>query len=166
MYGAIGASNLRREVPVAGILGDRQAATFGQAAFGKGESKNTYGTGNFLIVTTCDEIASRRTACSPQSRTSWGRAQRTTRSRSRSQSPGRSSSGFATTSGSSRTPQTSRHSRAPSTTTAASNSSPPSLDCSPRMEAGRPWRHPRTHSFRQQRPHRPRSAGVCRVPNS
>ena len=39
-----------------GILGDQQAATFGQAAFGPGESKNTYGTGNFLIFNTGTEI--------------------------------------------------------------------------------------------------------------
>lgn len=43
-------------VPVAGILGDQQAATFGQAAFDAGESKNTYGTGNFLIFNTGGEI--------------------------------------------------------------------------------------------------------------
>jgi glycerol kinase len=43
---------LLREVPIAGILGDQQAATFGQVAFEAGESKNTYGTGNFLIVNT------------------------------------------------------------------------------------------------------------------
>ncbi|MDT4920638.1 MAG: glycerol kinase, partial [Pseudonocardiales bacterium] len=35
-------------VPVAGILGDQQAATFGQACLSPGEAKNTYGTGNFL----------------------------------------------------------------------------------------------------------------------
>ena len=56
VYGAIESSSLLREVPVAGILGDQQAATFGQAAFEKGESKNTYGTGNFLIVNTGEEI--------------------------------------------------------------------------------------------------------------
>lgn len=39
-------------VPIAGILGDQQAATFGQAAFEAGQSKNTYGTGNFLLVNT------------------------------------------------------------------------------------------------------------------
>ncbi len=39
-------------VPLAGILGDQQAATFGQAAFAPGEGKNTYGTGNFLMVNT------------------------------------------------------------------------------------------------------------------
>jgi glycerol kinase len=43
-------------VSIAGILGDQQAATFGQAAFEAGESKNTYGTGNFLIVGTGTEI--------------------------------------------------------------------------------------------------------------
>lgn len=52
VYGTVHSSQLLREVPVAGILGDQQAATFGQAAFGPGESKNTYGTGNFLMVNT------------------------------------------------------------------------------------------------------------------
>jgi len=56
IYGHVESSNLLREVPIAGILGDQQAATFGQAAFDQGESKNTYGTGNFLIVNTGEEI--------------------------------------------------------------------------------------------------------------
>ncbi len=56
VFGTVELSNLLREVPVAGILGDQQAATFGQAAFGPGESKNTYGTGNFLIVNTGEKI--------------------------------------------------------------------------------------------------------------
>ncbi len=43
-------------LPIAGILGDQQAATFGQAAFDAGESKNTYGTGNFLLVNTGTDI--------------------------------------------------------------------------------------------------------------
>jgi glycerol kinase len=43
-------------LPIAGILGDQQAATFGQAAFDAGESKNTYGTGNFLLVVTGTDI--------------------------------------------------------------------------------------------------------------
>ncbi len=37
-------------VPVAGILGDQQAATFGQACLIPGEAKNTYGTGNFMLL--------------------------------------------------------------------------------------------------------------------
>lgn len=59
-FGTVELQNLLREVPVAGILGDQQAATFGQAAFGVGESKNTYGTGNFLIVNTGEEIVHSR----------------------------------------------------------------------------------------------------------
>jgi glycerol kinase len=56
VYGTAESSSLLREVPIAGILGDQQAATFGQAAFDTGESKNTYGTGNFLIFNTGEEI--------------------------------------------------------------------------------------------------------------
>lgn len=37
-------------VPIAGIAGDQQAALFGQAAFNKGDVKNTYGTGCFLLM--------------------------------------------------------------------------------------------------------------------
>ena len=39
-------------VPISGILGDQQAATFGQACFTEGMAKNTYGTGNFLLLNT------------------------------------------------------------------------------------------------------------------
>ncbi len=42
--------------PVAGILGDQQAALFGQTCFERGEAKNTYGTGSFLLVNTGGEI--------------------------------------------------------------------------------------------------------------
>src|SRR3546814_8730281 len=56
VYGNAESSSLLRETPVAGILGDQQAATFGQAAYDPGESKNTYGTGNFLIFNTGEEI--------------------------------------------------------------------------------------------------------------
>ena len=56
VYGTVSPSSLLREVPIAGILGDQQAATFGQAAFDAGESKNTYGTGNFLIFNTGEKI--------------------------------------------------------------------------------------------------------------
>jgi glycerol kinase len=47
-------------VPVAGMLGDQQAALFGQACFAPGEAKSTYGTGSFLLVNTGSEpVASR-----------------------------------------------------------------------------------------------------------
>lgn len=50
-YGVTAADGpFQAEVPVAGILGDQQAALFGQACFNPGSSKNTYGTGCFLLV--------------------------------------------------------------------------------------------------------------------
>lgn len=44
------------EVPLTGILGDQQAALFGQTCFSPGEAKNTYGTGNFMLLNTGTEI--------------------------------------------------------------------------------------------------------------
>jgi glycerol kinase len=44
------------EIPVAGDLGDQQAATVGQACFLPGEAKNTYGTGCFMILNTGEEV--------------------------------------------------------------------------------------------------------------
>jgi len=41
-----------KDVPIAGILGDQQAALFGQTCFQPGETKNTYGTGCFLLMNT------------------------------------------------------------------------------------------------------------------
>ncbi|MGI6205872.1 MAG: glycerol kinase GlpK [Anaerovoracaceae bacterium] len=43
-------------VPVCGSAGDQQAALFGQACFGRGEAKNTYGTGCFTLMNTGDTI--------------------------------------------------------------------------------------------------------------
>ena len=40
------------KIPVAGIAGDQQAALFGQLCFDKGDVKNTYGTGNFILMNT------------------------------------------------------------------------------------------------------------------
>jgi glycerol kinase len=42
--------------PIAGILGDQHAALFGQTCFDRGDAKNTYGTGSFLLVNTGEEI--------------------------------------------------------------------------------------------------------------
>ncbi|APG65872.1 glycerol kinase [Tenacibaculum todarodis] len=44
------------EIPIAGIAGDQQAALFGQACFNKGEAKNTYGTGCFMLMNTGTEL--------------------------------------------------------------------------------------------------------------
>lgn len=43
------------DTPIGGILGDQQAATFGQACFNKGMAKNTYGTGCFMLINTGNE---------------------------------------------------------------------------------------------------------------
>jgi glycerol kinase len=43
-------------VPLTGDLGDQQAATVGQVCFAPGEAKNTYGTGNFMLLNTGEEI--------------------------------------------------------------------------------------------------------------
>jgi glycerol kinase len=43
-------------VPIAGILGDQHAAMVGQVCFERGESKTTYGTGNFALLNTGTEI--------------------------------------------------------------------------------------------------------------
>jgi glycerol kinase len=44
------------EVPLTGDLGDQQAATVGQVCFSPGEAKNTYGTGNFMLLNTGTEL--------------------------------------------------------------------------------------------------------------
>jgi glycerol kinase len=43
-------------ISIAGDLGDQQAATFGQTCFSPGEAKNTYGTGNFMLINTGTEL--------------------------------------------------------------------------------------------------------------
>lgn len=43
-------------IPITGIAGDQQAALFGQACFEKGEAKNTYGTGCFLLMNTGEQM--------------------------------------------------------------------------------------------------------------
>jgi glycerol kinase len=52
VYGELRAGTALDGVPIAGVLGDQQAALFGQACFEPGEAKNTYGTGCFLLVNT------------------------------------------------------------------------------------------------------------------
>ncbi|HLH14692.1 MAG TPA: glycerol kinase GlpK, partial [Solirubrobacteraceae bacterium] len=47
-------------VPIAGIVGDQQAALLGQTCFTRGEAKSTYGTGSFLLVNTGEQIVRSR----------------------------------------------------------------------------------------------------------
>jgi glycerol kinase len=50
------AGPLSGEVPITGILGDQHAAMVGQVCLDPGEAKNTYGTGNFLLLNTGEQI--------------------------------------------------------------------------------------------------------------
>src|ERR671927_751793 len=55
VYGEVKSGGALQGVPIAGDMGDQQAATFGQTCFSPGEAKNTYGTGNFLLLNTGTE---------------------------------------------------------------------------------------------------------------
>ena len=60
VYGHTAEQWLGGPIPIAGIAGDQQAATFGQACFEPGSAKNTYGTGCFMLVNTgTSPVASR-----------------------------------------------------------------------------------------------------------
>src|SRR5947209_717268 len=54
VYGEVKTGSLKG-IQIAGDLGDQQAATFGQACFDTGDAKNTYGTGNFMLLNTANE---------------------------------------------------------------------------------------------------------------
>jgi len=55
-YGEVAAPQGYAGIPLTGILGDQQAAMFGQVCFAPGEAKNTYGTGNFMLLNTGSEM--------------------------------------------------------------------------------------------------------------
>lgn len=55
VYGYANLGSLGDNIPIAGAAGDQQAALFGQCAFEKGDAKNTYGTGCFLLMNTGTE---------------------------------------------------------------------------------------------------------------
>lgn len=55
VYGKTDADVFGAEIPIAGIAGDQQAATFGQVCYEKGMAKNTYGTGCFMLMNTGEE---------------------------------------------------------------------------------------------------------------
>lgn len=54
-YGMSDSVFFGEEIPIAGAAGDQQAALFGQTCFRKGDAKNTYGTGCFLLMNTGDK---------------------------------------------------------------------------------------------------------------
>ena len=55
IYGETAAGLFGARIPIAGIAGDQQAATFGQVCLDRGMAKNTYGTGCFMLMNTADE---------------------------------------------------------------------------------------------------------------
>ena len=55
VIGMTSAALFGAEIPIGGVAGDQQAATFGQACFEPGCAKNTYGTGGFLLMNVGDE---------------------------------------------------------------------------------------------------------------
>src|SRR5690348_2206710 len=55
-YGELTGVPALRGIPLTGDLGDQQAATVGQVCFSVGEAKNTYGTGNFMLLNTGEEL--------------------------------------------------------------------------------------------------------------
>ncbi len=60
-YGKVNSIKVINEIPITGVAGDQQAALFGQTCFKKGELKNTYGTGCFIMMNTGEEcIASEK----------------------------------------------------------------------------------------------------------
>lgn len=60
VYGVTDRALFGAEIPIAGAAGDQQAALFGQCCFTKGEAKNTYGTGCFLLMNTGEEAVQSR----------------------------------------------------------------------------------------------------------
>ena len=55
IFGTTAPGLFERQMPIAGMAGDQQAALFGQACFAPGMTKSTYGTGCFMLVNTGDE---------------------------------------------------------------------------------------------------------------
>ena len=102
-YGTTRANGpLGGEILLTGDLGDQQAATVGQVCFAPGEAKNTYGTGNFMLLNTGTELVRSKSGLLTDGllqvrRRGTGR----TRWRARSRSPARPCSGCATSSASS-----------------------------------------------------------------
>lgn len=60
VYGESDKAYFGAPIKIGGAAGDQQAALFGQTCFGKGDVKNTYGTGGFLLMNTGDEMIQSR----------------------------------------------------------------------------------------------------------
>ena len=83
-------------VPISGVLGDQQAALFGQTCFDQGEAKCTYGTGAFLLLNTGTELVRSTNGMLTTWPSDWDRRPRSTRWRAQSPWPAPSCSGSGT----------------------------------------------------------------------
>jgi glycerol kinase len=75
VVGVAAGEHLGAEIPIAGIAGDQQAALFGQACFGRGLAKNTYGTGCFALMHSGEQRPVSRHRLIETRAASWGGAQ-------------------------------------------------------------------------------------------
>jgi len=116
-------------VPVAGILGDQQAALVGQACFRPGEVKNTYGTGCFLLMNTGERLVPSNFGLLTTLAYKLAARRHIMRSKEAWRLPERWCSGCATTWGSLRKVQRWRRWRERSATMAECISSPRFRDC-------------------------------------
>ena len=152
-------------VPIAGILGDQQAALFGQACYDVGEAKNTYGTGCFMLLNTGEQLVPSASGLLTTVGYQLGDAPAVYALEGSIAIAGaRSSSGCGTTSVSSNPRPRSRPWPPPSTTTAGCTSFPPFRAVRSLLAQRCPRRHRRAHPLRQQGPHRPgrpRSDGLA-----
>jgi len=83
-------------IPVSALVGDQQAALFGQACLSPGMAKNTYGTGSFVLMNVGEQCPEPVEVCSPPWPGPCPAALRSTRSKGRSSPPARPSPGCAT----------------------------------------------------------------------
>ena len=155
IYGEVGQQRRRPAVPSPAILGDQQAALFGQTCFERGEAKNTYGTGLVPVIEyRAEEIAHSAVLLTsvgyrlgdgarPVCARGLGRRHRGARPMA-ARPPADHRVGGAR----------SRRSRGRCPTTAASTSCPPSRGCSRRAGGRRPRRDRRPDRLREPRAHR------------
>ncbi len=101
-YGEVVSPSGFHGIPISGILGDQQAAMVGQVCFAAGEAKNTYGTGNFLLLNTGNELVRSKNGLLTTVCYKFGDEAPVYALEARSRSPARPCSGCATSSASSR----------------------------------------------------------------
>ncbi len=117
-------------IPITAVLGDQHAAMVGQVCLAEGEAKNTYGTGNFLLLNTGESIVRSEHGLLTTVCYQFGDAKPVYALEGSIAVTGAPCSGCATSWASSAAPRRANRWRGRSTTTAASISSPPFPGCS------------------------------------